>query len=121
LIGFLLPSNRHYPSTLVHVIETFNHTPFVISIGTSIPKGMVFCFENYWMEHEKLLECSSAWMVSPYISAWKNQAPKYLVKNQRRILTFWQAHLSSLALNISNVQLIVSFLEILEEFRDLSY
>jgi hypothetical protein len=33
------------------VMETSDHTPCVISIATDIPKGNIFRFENYWMEH----------------------------------------------------------------------
>ena len=36
------------------------------------------------------------------------------------VLKAWQLHLSSLKTNISNVKLVLAFLEILEEFRDLS-
>ena len=41
-------------------------------------------------------------------------------KNLRRVLKAWQAHLSSLKANIHNIKLVLAFLEILEEFRDLS-
>lgn len=41
-------------------------------------------------------------------------------KNLRRILKAWHSQLSGLKTNIDNVKLILSFLEILEECRDLS-
>jgi regulator of replication initiation timing len=41
-------------------------------------------------------------------------------KNLRRVLKAWQRNLSSLSANISNVKLVLSFKELLEEHRDLS-
>ena len=41
-------------------------------------------------------------------------------KNLRRVIRAWQAQLSSLKANIANVKLVLSFLGLLEEFRDLS-
>lgn len=43
-----------YPHAIAKalVMETSDHWPCVIEIKTSIPKGKVFRFENYWMEHE---------------------------------------------------------------------
>lgn len=41
-------------------------------------------------------------------------------KNLRRVLKAWQAQSSGLKANIANVKLVLAFMEILEEFRDLS-
>ena len=41
-------------------------------------------------------------------------------KNVRRVIRAWQSHLSSLKANISNVKLIITFMGLLEEFRDLT-
>jgi hypothetical protein len=41
-------------------------------------------------------------------------------KNLRGVLKSWQAQLSNLKTNISNVMLVLAFFGILEEFRDLS-
>jgi len=42
-----------FPNTLTSslVIETFYHSPCMINISTSIPKGGIFRFENYWLGH----------------------------------------------------------------------
>lgn len=42
------------------------------------------------------------------------------LKNLRRVLRAWSLQLSSLKANIANVKLVLSFLEFLEDFRDLS-
>lgn len=41
-------------------------------------------------------------------------------KNLRRVLKSWSLQLSNLKRNIANVKLVLSFLELLEESRDLS-
>ena len=47
-------------------METY-HVPCVISIGTVIPKGKVFRFENYLMEHESFLNIvQHAWSLPTF-------------------------------------------------------
>lgn len=41
-------------------------------------------------------------------------------KNLRRVLKAWQKHISSLTTNIANVKIVLSFMEILEEHKDLT-
>ena len=36
-------------------METSDHVPGVVSINTNVPKGLVFRFENYRMQHENFL------------------------------------------------------------------
>ena len=40
----------NYPNTMVTPLAhpTSDHVPCVVSIGTSIPKAVVFRFENHW-------------------------------------------------------------------------
>lgn len=40
-----------YPNTSAHslVMEVSDHWPCVLEIKTSIPKGRIFRFENFWM------------------------------------------------------------------------
>jgi hypothetical protein len=42
-----------YPATHVQPLSRpiLDHIPYVIHIGSNIPKANVFRFENYWMEH----------------------------------------------------------------------
>jgi hypothetical protein len=85
-----------------------------------MPKGKVFRFENYLMEHEHF------WAVVQHgwsLPTQQTDAAKIIIekfKNLRRVIRAWQAQLSSLKTNISNVKLIISLLGIIEEFRDLS-
>jgi len=47
-----------FPSTSASTLnmETSDHVPWLVFIATDIPKGAVFIFENYLMEHENFLE-----------------------------------------------------------------
>jgi hypothetical protein len=35
---------------------TSDHTPYVVQIGTMIPKAQIFQFENYWVDQPGFLE-----------------------------------------------------------------
>ncbi|KAG2557586.1 hypothetical protein PVAP13_8NG239509 [Panicum virgatum] len=83
-------------------METSDHVPCLVSVTTDIPKGLVFRFENYWMQHENFLQIvQHGWSIPVHHSG------------------SWQSQLSSLKANIQNVKLILSFMGFLEEFRDL--
>ena len=101
-------------------METSDHVPCLISVKTDIPVSRIFRFENYLMEHEHFLQVvQHGWSLPTFqTDAAKHITAKF--KNLRRVIKAWQAHLSSLKANIANVKLIMSFMGILEEFRDLT-
>jgi len=102
------------------VMETSDHVPCLISVKTDLPKGNTYRFDNYLMEHEHFFEVvQHGWdLPTPHSDAAKIISRKF--KNLRRVLRSWQKHLSSLKTNIANVKLTLSFLSLIEEFRDLS-
>ena len=101
-------------------MEISDHVPCLISINTPIPRGKVFRFENYLMEHEHFMSIvQHGWSLPTF----KNDSTKIITakfKNLRRVIKAWQAQLSSLKAAISNVKLILSFMGYLEEFGDLT-
>ena len=101
-------------------METSDHVPCLITASTNIPKGKIFRFENYLMEHEHFFNVvPHAWSLPlPQLDMAKLITEKF--KNVRRVIRAWQSHLSSLKANISNVKLIITFMGLLEEFRDLT-
>lgn len=111
-----------YPSTMASTLnmETSDHTPCVVTFNTDIPKGRIFRFENYWMEHPDFFSIvQHGWNVPvPVDDKAKLISAKF--KNLRRVLKAWHFTLSNLKVVIANVKLILSLLEILEEYRDLS-
>src|SRR5687767_2693202 len=48
----------NYPNTTVRslVMETSDYSPCMVDIQTSILRGHIFRFENYWMEHEHFMQ-----------------------------------------------------------------
>jgi endonuclease/exonuclease/phosphatase family metal-dependent hydrolase len=56
-----------YPNTLVKRLsrEPSDHCPCLISISTSIPRGKISRFENYWMNIEGFQEIGQTNCVSP--------------------------------------------------------
>ena len=101
-------------------METSDHWPCVIEIKTSIPKGGIFRFENCWMAHDSVLPVvASCWNGSfPQQDAAKLLTAKF--KSLRCALRYWQAKLSNLKITIENVKLVISFLDSIEKWRDLS-
>ena len=111
-----------FPITCVTTLtmETSDHSPCLISINTTIPKGKVFRFENYLMEHEQFLNVVQHGWTLPTFQSDPAKVITAKFKNLRRVIRAWQAQLSNLKANIANVKLVLSFLGLLEEFRDLS-
>ena len=72
------------------------------------------------MEHEHFLQIvQHGWSIPTFqTDVAKRLTAKF--KNLRRVLKAWQQNISSLSATISNVKLVFSFMEILEEHRDLS-
>jgi len=47
----------NYPHSYVTTMsmETFDHTPCLISINTSIPRSHIFHFKIFWMQHDDFI------------------------------------------------------------------
>lgn len=92
-------------------METSDHVPCVITINTVVPKGKIFRFENFWMEHPQFLSVvQHGWNVPT------NQTDIAKVV----VLKAWRATVSNLSQAISNIKPIIEFFDILEEFRDMA-
>jgi len=109
-----------FPETSVSTLsmETSDHMPCLVTVSSNIPKGGTFRFENYLMEHEHFFSVvQHAWsLLVPHNDMTKKISAKF--KNLRRVIRAWHSHLSSLKANIANVKLIITFLSLMEEFRD---
>ena len=98
-------------------METSDHVPCLMKISTAIPKSHVFRFENYWLHHEDFLQQVTLGWFSEIQHSAKALTAKY--KNLRKVLKEWKKTLSNLTQNINNVKLVLSFLNFIEDFRDL--
>jgi hypothetical protein len=111
-----------YPHTIAHsiVMETSDHWPCVVEIKTSIPKGRIFRFENCWMSHESFLPLvANSWNV-PSIQQDIAKIISAKFKALKSALRMWQSLLSNLKMTIANVKLVISLLDAIEEWRDLT-
>jgi hypothetical protein len=112
----------NYPNTVATslAMQSFDHAPCVVHIGTKITRARVFRFENYWMEHSNFLQIVNHGWTVPVTCSDPAKIVMARFKNIRRVLRAWQAHISNLSLLIDNIKLIIHFLDVLEEYRDLS-
>jgi hypothetical protein len=109
-----------YPNTVVNPLAkpTSDHIPLVVSVGTSIPKAKVFCFENHWIRMPGFLQVvETIWNIScPGDSAKRISAKLKLL---RKGLRNWSTSISMINKLISNCNDIILMLDDYEEQRNL--
>jgi hypothetical protein len=61
-----------YPNSLVLPLarKGSDHTPCIVNIDTDIPKAKIFCFENFWVDLPRFMECVK--------KSWSNPSHKKL-------------------------------------------
>jgi hypothetical protein len=105
-----------YPNTLVHPLArpTSDHVPCVVSIGSSISKAKVFCFESYWIHLLGVLDkVKSIWEVHCPGDAAKCLSAKF--KRLRKGLRQWSSSFSILQGLINNCNEVILMLDDFEE------
>jgi len=111
-----------YPATFVQPLSNHisDHIPYVLHIGSSIPKSKIFRFENYWVEHPGFLDTVCLhWNFSPfYANVDKTLSDKF--KQVRAGLKAWSKKLSNLSKLIYNCNWVLLLLDGLEDQRPLS-
>lgn len=100
----------HYPETSVStlVMQTSDHWPCNITIFTSIPKGKIFRFENYWLQHPSFLQTAQQGWQDPTNQTNKAKAITAKCKNLRKALRSWQQNHSNIKKNLSNIKTVLS-------------
>lgn len=95
-------------------METSDHVPCLITVSSSIPKGFVFRFNIFWLQHEDFFNQVQLGWHSSYLAsdAAINITAKF--KNLRKVLKAWNQTISNLKENIKNSKLIIYFLNIIE-------
>ncbi|KAM0874852.1 hypothetical protein ACQ4PT_037185 [Festuca glaucescens] len=101
-------------------MTTSDHVPCVISIQTSIPKSSVFRFENRWLDMPEFLSTvEKVWTQSiHYADAAKRITAKF--KILRKELKKWSNSISSINKDIIDLNALISLIDAIENFRDLS-
>jgi hypothetical protein len=100
--------------------KAHTHVPWLIEIKTCIPKPNIFSFENYWLLQDNFLSVmQDTWNQPLYQS---NPARRLMAKfkRARKALSKWQKHLPKLSNTIDSIKLIIQFIDLIEETRDLT-
>jgi hypothetical protein len=97
-----------------------DYIPYVAHIGSTIPKGNMFRFENVWIDHPTFQDTVELhWENTPhYANAAKNLSAK--LKQVRAGLKTWSRKLSNLNKLIYNCNWVLLLLDGLEDQRTLS-
>ena len=110
-----------HPSTKVQSLDRpiFDHNPFIISFGSSIPKSNIFRFENFWTEHADFLKIVNLhWNTTPYFAnAAKTLNAEF--KQVRIGLKKWRKTLQNFNRLLHNSEWVLLLLDGLEEQRPL--
>jgi hypothetical protein len=109
-----------YPNTVVLPLakSVSNHTPCKIQIGTHIPKATLFRFENYWTLIPGFMDIvSTAWFSCSQPDAARNVSAQ--LKALRATLNTWNGNRSNLQILIKHCNIIIEFLDDLEELTSL--
>lgn len=119
---FTSPSwTTHYPNTMVTALNkcVSDHAPCVISIETSIPKSIIFRFENYWVDMTGFMEVVKIFWDIPVRATNQGIVINGKLKNVRRGLKRWSKRLSNLNQLIQNSNEAIDMLDKIEEVRPL--
>jgi hypothetical protein len=88
--------------------DVSDHVPCIITIQTEVPKPRVFRFENFWLEHPAFQSVfQHAWVLTSKL------------KEARKYLKDWQRNIPRLSATIDNIKLVIQFLDMIEECRDM--
>ena len=95
---------------------TSDHVPYVVSVGTSIPKAEIFRFENHWITLPGFLETvESIWSIHCPGDSAKRLSSKF--KLLRKGLKKWCTSISKLNTLITNYNEVILIIDQLEDQR----
>jgi hypothetical protein len=108
-----------FPNTEVLPLAkiTSDHIPCKIVISTCIPRSNIFRFENFWAEHDNFLTTvQNSWLsTADSVNAAKTLSAKF--KKLRVDLRKWSRNMSNLKLLIENCNIVIGYLDSLEDTR----
>jgi hypothetical protein len=116
-ISWMIKYPGSFASTLSRDIS--DHCSCLISMATDIPKPHTFRFDKFWLLHEEFMQVfENGWNIPcNHPDKARRLVAKY--KTLRRVLRQWQQQLSNLSKLIEHNMQFLTFLDTLEEFRDL--
>jgi hypothetical protein len=120
---FISPAwSSNFPATSAFTLTrgASDHVPWVVNIQSNVPKPPIFRFENYWLQLE---DFHSIFQGSWNHDLFQPDPAKRLMakfKRARKVIHGWQKSLPNLAKLIDKVELIIQFMDFIEESRDLT-
>jgi exonuclease III len=110
-----------YPNTVVTAMAkpTSDHVPCLVSIDTVMPKAKLFRFENFWVNQPGFLDCVTSVWSKPTRASSSSGVLAEKFKTLRSELNKWKMSLSKIKLMISKCNIVILFMDELEEERRL--
>jgi hypothetical protein len=111
-----------FPETRAKTLprDIFDHVPCLVSIKSKVPKPKIFRFKNYWLEFEGFMNVfQNTWLSQTNLP---DKAMNLMAKFKiiRKSLKDWQRSLPKIDKIVGDIKLLIEFIDIIEEHRDLS-
>jgi hypothetical protein len=111
-----------YPETRATTLprDISDHVPCLVSFKSKIPKPKIFRFEKFWLQFAGFMSVfQNTWIGQPNLNnKAKNLTTKF--KITRKVLKEWQRSLPKIDKTVGHIKLLIEFIDIIEEHRDLS-
>jgi predicted XRE-type DNA-binding protein len=111
-----------YPETRAKTLprDISDHVPCLVSFKSKIPKPKIFRFENFLLQVEEFMSVfQNTWTGQQNLTdKAKNLTAKF--KITQKVLKEWQRSLSKIDKTVGHIKLLIEFIDIIEEHRDLS-
>jgi hypothetical protein len=111
-----------YPETRSKTLpcDISDHVPCLVSLKSKIPKPKIFRFENFWLHFEEFMSVfQNTWIGQQNLpDKAKNLTVKF--KITQKVLKEWQRSLLKIDKTVGHIKLLIEFIDIIEEHRDLS-
>jgi hypothetical protein len=99
--------------------DVSDHVPCIVCIKTEAPKLRIFRFKIFWMEHSSFQSIfQQAWAIPNHKTDPAMRMTAKL-KTAKKFLKDWQNNIPKLATSMENIKLMIQFLDMIEEARDL--
>lgn len=91
-----------------------------VQVTTQVPMPKTFIFENYWLQHKSFYSVfQEVWSQSLYqLDPTNKLMAKF--ERARKVLKQWHRNLPIISSSIENIKLIIQFLDVVKEMRDIT-
>jgi hypothetical protein len=110
-----------FPGTKAKTLarDVSDHVPCLVMIQSDIPKPKISRFENFCLEHNSFQAVFKEILALPSSKTDPTMRLTSKLKASRKHLKDWQKSIPKLGTTIDNTKLVIQFLDLIEERRDL--